>query len=212
MLSDKISPNITAAILSGGRNKRMNGRNKAFIRIGGAPFIQKTIKLLKEIFPETFIVTNSPAEYSAYKKDCRIISDEIKDIGPLGGIHAALSKTSKEAVFFVACDMPFLHNGFIRKEIAYFNKSDSDAVVPRITGLIEPLHAIYRKDLKDKISDFVKDSGNRSIRNFLATVKVSYWDVEDDILHRNMFKNLNTEEDLIEAGGKIHAGKIKDLV
>ncbi len=212
MLSDRISPNIAAAILSGGKNRRMAGKNKAFVEIDGEPLVQKTIKLLKDIFPETFIVTNSPAEYSAYNKDCRIISDEIKDIGPLGGIHAALSKTSKEAVFFVACDMPFLHNASIREEIEYFNKTGCDALVPRVGTLIEPIHAVYRKGLKDKISDFVKNSGDHSIRSFLETVNVFYWDLEDDLLHRSMFKNLNTEEELNEAGGKIHAGKIKGLV
>jgi len=212
MLPDKISVNIAAAILSGGGNKRMNGRNKAFIKIGGEPLIQKTLRLLKGIFPEILIVTNSPAEYSAYKSDCRIICDEIKDIGPLGGIHAALSKTSKEAVFFVACDMPFLHNAFIREEIGYFNKTDCDVLAPRAGALIEPLHAVYRKRLKDKIADFIKNSGDYSIKSFMETVNVSYWDLGDDPSRRDMFKNLNTEEDLSEAEGKINAGKIKGLV
>lgn len=212
MRSDKISANIAAAILSGGRNKRMKGRNKAFIRIGGAALLQNTITLLKDVFSEIFIVTNSSDEYSAYKKDCRIISDEIKDIGPLGGIHAALSKTSKEAVFFVACDMPFLHNAFIREEIRYFNKAGCDVLVPRIGNLIEPLHAIYREDLRDKIIDFIMAGKDHSIRNFLETISVVYWDLEDDPLRRNMFRNLNTEEDMIEAGGEIHADKIKGLV
>jgi molybdopterin-guanine dinucleotide biosynthesis protein A len=212
MPSDRISPNIAAAILSGGKNRRMAGKNKAFVEIGGEPLIQKTIKLLKEIFSEVLIVTNSPVEYSAYKKDCRIISDKIKGIGPLGGIHAALSKTSKEAVFFVACDMPFLHIASIEEEAEHFNKTVCDALVPRVGTLIEPIHAVYRKGLKDKIAGFVKDSGVHSIRSFLETVNVSYWDLEDNLLHRNMFKNLNTEDDLIEAGGKIHAGKIKSLV
>jgi len=203
MLPDKISVNIAAAILSGGKNKRMGGRNKAFVEIDGAPLIQNTIKLLKEIFPEVLIVTNAPAEYSAYKKDCRIIGDEIKDIGPLGGIHTALSKTSKAAVFFVACDMPFLHNAFIREEIEYFNKTGCDGLVPRVGTLIEPLHAIYKKGLKDRVADFVKNSGDRSIKSFLETVNVSYWDLEDNLLHRSIFKNLNTEEDLREAKKRI---------
>lgn len=199
MLSDKISPNIAAAILSGGRNRRMAGKNKAFVEIDGAPLIQKTVKLLKEIFSEILIVTNSREEYLTYKDDCRIISDEIKDIGPLGGIHAALSKTSKEAVFFVACDMPFLHNAYIREELEYFDKVDCEALVPRIGALIEPLHAIYRKDLRDKVSGFIKTSGDHSIKSFLKTIGTAYWDLEDDLLHRKIFKNLNTEEDLREA-------------
>ncbi len=212
MPPDKISVNISAAILSGGKNRRMAGKNKAFIEIGGERLIQKTVRLLKGIFPEVLIVANSPEEYSAYESECRIISDEIKDIGPLGGIHAALSKTSTEAVFFAACDMPFLHNAFIREEIEHFNKTACDALVPRIGASIEPLHAIYRKELRDKIAGFARTGKDHSVRNFLETIGAAYWDLEDDLLHGNIFKNLNTEEDLRAAGGKIHADKIKGLV
>ena len=62
------------------------------------------------IFKEVILVTNSPEDYVLFENECRIIPDIIKDKGPLGGIHSALSNTAKKAVFFVACDMPYLHN------------------------------------------------------------------------------------------------------
>ncbi|MBI4739917.1 molybdenum cofactor guanylyltransferase, partial [Candidatus Woesearchaeota archaeon] len=101
---------ISAAILAGGKNSRMSGENKAFIRIGQRPIIEVVIKILEGIFEEIILVTNSPEEYKAYEKRATVCRDIVKNTGPLGGIYSALSTAKEEAVFFVACDMPFLHN------------------------------------------------------------------------------------------------------
>ena len=140
-------------------------------------------------------MTNSPADYESYKEECSIVTDIIKDIGPLGGIHSALSHTTKDAVFFVACDMPFLHNGVIRNQIDYFGKVQCDALVSRIGQRIEPLHSVYRKNIKDAADDFIKKSSNYSVKSFLETINIGYWDLDDSAFYRNVFRNLNTPED-----------------
>lgn len=199
MKKDKIISNIAAAILAGGKNSRMSGFNKAFIQIDGIPIIQRTLKLLKGIFEEVVLVTNSPQDFSAYDKEVIIATDIIKNVGPLGGMHSALSVTSKKAVFFVACDMPFLHNALISKQLNYFSKTNCDCLVPRLDASVEPLHSIYKKYLKDKINSFVQNSNDYSIRNFLKTIDVYYWDLTNNRLNREIFKNLNTKEDLKRA-------------
>jgi len=183
------------AVLAGGKSSRM-GRDKAFIQVGGAPIIQRTIGLLKKIFEEIIIVTNTPADYALYEKDSRIVTDIIKDIGPLGGIHSALSYTSKRSVFFVACDMPFLHNDMVVRQLELFNKTVCDAFLPKIGNFIEPLHAVYRKELKDKLFSFIKSSNDHSIRGWLKTVNTAYFDIEDNPGNRSVFKNMNTPGDL----------------
>lgn len=200
-MKNRVSNDIAAAILAGGKNSRMAGSNKAFISINGTPIIQRTIELLEEIFDEVILATNTPEDFRLYKERVVITKDIIKGIGPLAGIHSALSQTSKEGVFFVACDMPFLHIDLIRKELTCFNKAGCDCLVPRIGSYIEPLHAIYKKSIKDAIQSFAKDNGNYSIRNFLKTRDVFCWDLEDNIFNRKIFKNLNTKEDLKEIGG-----------
>ena len=187
---------IAAGILAGGKNSRMQGRNKAFIKMEGVSIIEKTIVLFEDIFDEIIIVTNSPNDYKEYARRVVIAEDEIKDIGPLGGIHAGLSKTSKRAVFFAACDMPFLHNGLIRQQLEYFKTKDCDALVPKAGNFIEPLHAIYKKNMADDIRCSLKESSDYSIKSFLKTVDVCYWDLESPHFHRDIFKNVNTEEDI----------------
>ncbi|MFH1504189.1 MAG: molybdenum cofactor guanylyltransferase [Candidatus Omnitrophota bacterium] len=194
-MSFLIDSSIACAILAGGKNSRM-GRDKAFLQVGGVPIIQRTLALLKGISEEVIIVTNSPRDYSLYKKDSLIVADIIKDAGPLGGIHSALSHTSKKSVFFIACDMPFLHNDIITRQFQLFNKTDCDAFIPRIGGFIEPLHAIYKSKLKNNLSLFIKKSDNYSIRRWLEAVNVSYFDLEGNADNKNIFKNINTPYDL----------------
>ncbi len=188
--------NIAGAILAGGDSIRMNGQNKAFLHINGIPLIQKTINLLKKIFEEIMIITNTPNEYKAYQKECTILEDKIKGIGPLEGIYTGLSSTKKDAVFFVACDMPNLHIDFILKEITLFNQSNCDALIPEIGSFIEPLHSIFKTSLKHKMYDFINTTQDYSIKNFLKTINVSYMDLEDNQFNKNIFKNINTLEDL----------------
>jgi molybdopterin-guanine dinucleotide biosynthesis protein A len=207
--SHKATVNLAAAILAGGKSRRMAGVDKSFIRVGGISLIQRIINTLKEIFEEIILVTNRPRDYSVFRKDCFIISDIITGAGPLSGIYSALSKTEKEAVFFVACDMPFLHNGLIRKQLACFKKTNSDVLVPRIKGLIQPLHAVYKRSLKNSLYRYLKNTSDYSIKGFLKSTCVYYWDLQDSLFHRNIFRNLNTEEDLKEA--ESYAGKVKGL-
>lgn len=201
---------VGCSILAGGRNARMGGENKAFLKIDNIPMIERIIAILKEISDEILLITNSPGDYHQYEKDCCIITDRIKGVGPLAGIHAGLLKTRKEALFFTACDMPFLHNALILRQINCFNQTNCDAVVPRRGSFIEPLHAVYKKGLNEYIDQYLEEGKDCSIRGFLKKVRVCYLDLEDTPAHRRVFKNVNTQEDLEGLGGS-YAGEIKGM-
>lgn len=194
--ADRKKLKLSAAILAGGKNSRMGGEDKAFLRFEGQPLIQRTIAVLKPIFSEICIVTNSLQFYDQYTNDAIIIEDSIKEMGPLGGIYSALSQARNEAVFFVACDMPFLHIEFIEQQIREFEKIDVDAFVPRIGDRVEPLHGIYHRKISAKLLSFLRVSQKRSIREFLQEVKTEYWDLDDTAVNRKYFTNVNTPEEL----------------
>jgi len=54
------APNCCAAILSGGRNTRMEGRNKAFLEVDGRTILDRLIATLSPMFPEIVLVTRQP--------------------------------------------------------------------------------------------------------------------------------------------------------
>lgn len=190
---------IAAAILAGGKNTRMKGKNKALVSVGGVAIIRRTLSTLREIFKEIIIVTNSERDFSAFKKSSIITSDLIKNSGPLAGIYSALSVTTQQAVFFVACDMPFLHNGFIQEQINCFRKSRCDCLLPRIGNLAQPIHAIYKKSLESDIRKFILYNQDHSLAAFLKTVNTRYLDLENSEFYRRIFMNVNTSEDLKNA-------------
>ena len=74
----------TAIILAGGKSTRM-GFDKQFLELNKKRLIDIIINKLKEEFEEIIIVTNKPEEYRKYTQ--KILSDKIKDVGPLGGIY-----------------------------------------------------------------------------------------------------------------------------
>ena len=195
---------VAAAILAGGRSSRMGGRNKAFVDVNGAPMIVEATALLKGLFDEVMIVTNTPHEYEALASDAVIFTDIITGCGPLGGIHAALSHTKHEAVFFTGCDMPHLHAGLIQHMTDRFATVREDALVPRLRGMAEPLHAIYRTCVKDRIHAFVEQGASFSVNRFLETISVCYWDMDGLDEYHEAFANLNTEEEVEQARQRQH--------
>lgn len=186
---------ISAAILAGGANKRFNGKTKANIQISGVRIIARTVKILHEIFDDIIIVTNTPEEFKGYKH-FKMVPDEIKNVGPLGGIQAALKVASNDALFVFASDMPCISSELVRKHIEFYNKRRCDAAIPRINDFKEPLHAIYNKKIGEKLNEFLKGTDKYSIENFIKDLNVRYHNLDDTFENRRAFMNINTPQDL----------------
>jgi len=118
----------------------VTGENKALVKLHGIPLIERVLDVMRPIFRRVIIITNTPDEYSYL--ELPMYQDIIKGLGPLGGIITGL-RVIPDSGFFVACDMPFLSQGLIRHIVEI--KADFDVVVPRISGNMEALHALYGK-------------------------------------------------------------------
>lgn len=186
---------IAGVILAGGKNTRIGGKCKAFIQLNNKSFFNIITSTLEQIFNEIIIVTNNPSDFTAFINKYSIITDEIKNIGPLGGIYSALYYCSAEAIFIVPCDMPYLNKELIEKQIEFYTKSDCDTLIPRMGSFIEPLHAIYKKTINNRLQSFIKETQDYSIRKFLKLINVQYMDIENNKLNRQAFTNINTNED-----------------
>ncbi len=186
-------PQVGALILAGGKNSRMGGHDKAFLRIGGEAVVERSLALLRRCFPEVVVVSNHPDKYAAFA--VTVASDEFYAAGPLAGIHAGLKFLRSPYAFVVACDMPFLRIEPIRYLVAAIR--DQDAIVPRWDNDIEPLHAIYATALRPRIAAALS-SGTHAIRDFLPTIHVEY--IAEAELRavagaEESFRNVNTPEE-----------------
>jgi len=195
MESFKESNKVSAAILAGGLNKRFNGKTKANIQISGVRIIARTIKVLHEIFDDIIIVTNTPEEFKGYNH-FTLVADEIKNVGPLGGIHAAMKVAKNEAIFVFASDMPCISSDLVKKHLEFYHKRTCDAAIPRIKDFKEPLHSIYNRRILNDLDEFLKGTNKYSIENFLHDLNVRYHNLEDKEEYKKAFVNINTPNDL----------------
>lgn len=186
---------MSAAILAGGESRRMGGAIKPLINIRGRRIIDSIIETASGLFREILIVTNTPAEFATIA-GVRIVPDIFVGAGPLGGLHAALSGSEYEAVFVFAGDMPFIDRPIVISEIELYNGEECEAVVPRVGGLAEPLHAIYSRTLIARIESLLAENRGASVRDLFASCKTCWIDLEKNDRTRVAFSNLNTPEDI----------------
>ena len=187
--------NISGIILAGGANRRFNGMTKSNIIIDGKTIISRITDTIRDIFDEIIIVTNTPEEFKEYNK-YKIVSDQFLKVGPIGGIHAALKASSKEALFVFAGDMPLLQNKLIIRLIDFYNSHRCDVLVPRINKNIEPLHAIYNISIKRTLEEYLKGDHDYAVRKFFKRVNVSYLQFKESEETINVFTNINSPSDI----------------
>ncbi|GAI12566.1 unnamed protein product [marine sediment metagenome] len=187
---------MVAIILSGGNNRRML-HNKAFLQMGQKSIIEREIEVLSTFFSRIIVVTNTPENHEHLRVS--LVSDVVPGKGPLGGIYSGLMAPKDKYNFVVSCDLPFLNAGLISYMIEL--TEGHDIVVPRLNGLVEPLHAIYSKHCLIPIKRQL-DRNELKIQSFFGEVKVRYIR-ESEIKKYDpkgiAFFNVNTEEDLGKA-------------
>lgn len=185
----------TSIILAGGKSSRM-GFDKQFLKIDEKRLMNLVINKLEEEFDEIIIVTNKPDEYIGFKEKIR--TDIIKGMGPLSGIHSGLSEASSEYAFVIACDMPNINIDYVRYMKKVIEGKDMDACVTRTKDNIEPLHGFYSKGIVERIEKHLL-SNRRSINSLIHDLKTHYIEESEAMefgLNGDVFKNLNTKEDL----------------
>ncbi len=185
--------NVSGVILAGGKSRRY-GTNKAFVKIDGTPLLERVIMVMQSLFQHLILITNTPDEYAYLKLPMH--GDLIKGLGPIGGVFTGLSVIPDDAGFFVACDMPFLNRELILHMAR--NRGGFDAVVPRISGMMESLHALYGKRCLPAIRRLIYAREYQTIRIF-QEVSVRYVD-EDEIRgfdpELRFITNVNTPQEL----------------
>lgn len=187
--------NISGVVLAGGVNSRFNGMVKAKIVIGRKTIIARTSDILRNIFSEIILVTNSPEEFVEFP-EFKFVSDEIQNRGPLGGIHAALKATSGEAVFIFAGDMPFIDEEIITILINSYTEHKCEILIPKTGDFIEPLHSIYSKAILQNVEKFLEANNKNAVREFIKGVNTYYLPLESSEKTRKAFTNINYPEDL----------------
>ena len=186
-------PAVAGAVLAGGRSRRM-GSDKGLLRIGSRRLIDVVLETIRRLFPEVLVVANDPTAYEGL--GVPIVPDRIPEIGPLGGIHAALCASHAPHTFCVACDMPLVNPAVVahlcRLAPGY------DAIVPEWDAGCEPLHAVYAQSCLPHVERMIRENRLR-VDALFSAVRVRRVAADElrplDPLLQS-FMNVNTPDEL----------------
>lgn len=129
---------VAAAILAGGRARRMGGSNKAALRVGDRRIVDRQLAVLRQV-ADPIIAVASPGDTFA-DLGLRVVGDAIPGAGALGGIYSALIASPHPRILVVGCDLPFLTLPLLQR---LTQPSDADVVMPRTERGYEPLCATW---------------------------------------------------------------------
>ena len=182
---------IAAAILVGGRSKRMGSpKEKMVIKEDGRTFLDKICDeadACRGICLDAFYMSVRKGQKTG-RKGYIEIEDEYDDIVPMGCIFSVLERASKDgidAVLFLACDMI----KYDKEEISFICGAyqGEDILWARTDGdFIQPLASIYSVGIVGTIRDMA-DKGDYKLRNmeqYLANI--GYCDRENGDKYENV--------------------------
>ncbi len=137
----------TAAIIAGGRGRRLGGRDKSDLVIGGRRIIERQLAVLGRVAPHVLVVSDDHHRFRT--SGLQVCDDLLPGAGPLGGLHTALTRSPSRRTLVVAGDLPFLSAAFLRHLTVRAPRAE--AVVPRHASGLQPLCAVYDRSCLDAI-------------------------------------------------------------
>jgi molybdopterin-guanine dinucleotide biosynthesis protein A len=195
-------------ILAGGRSTRFGGEEKSLKLIGGKRMICRVIDALDCTVDELIISVRDERQQDLlypFISGYEFVYDEVRGIGPLSGVYAGLGRAKGDYVAIVACDMPLINKAAI--ELLFKKAEGHEAAVPRHPdGLIEPLHAVYKREPMLRAVKECIGAGERKISAPLRRLEdvVYVPDAEIKKVDRDLdtFLNVNRAEDMERIGQK----------
>ena len=127
----------------------------------------------------------------------RMVQDCFPGLGPLAGLHAALSHTEKDYVFCISCDMPFFTSELAAAMLDAFPKDGLAMACEDGTGRIHPLCGIYSKKLVTVMERRLCQKQLRMME-FLQEAQAAYFQTAGRFPDTT-FLNVNTPEDFSQA-------------
>jgi molybdopterin-guanine dinucleotide biosynthesis protein A len=197
----------SAVVLVGGEARRANGKEKYFFRYQGRTFIERLVDTLREVVDEIILVARDPEQCKRFHElqGVRCITDIRPGIGPIGGLHAGTLAAHGDLLFVSACDMPCIDASVV--SYLFTAIGDHEAAIPCWNyEMIEPLHAVYRRDV---LLEYLQNHESYSLRPLIRTMDTRYVPVEEirkfdpGLL---TFTNINKLEDLDQINGQDSTG------
>ncbi|WP_181348379.1 molybdenum cofactor guanylyltransferase [Thalassobacillus sp. CUG 92003] len=189
---------VQGAVLAGGQSSRM-GTNKAWLELNGRPVIDRVTNIMAEWADQITIVADEREAFNS--QPYPVISDIHTGIGPMGGLHAALSRMDEGVLALSACDTPFIEKGVYQHLLQELNRLEASIVIPVHHNRYHPMSGLYSTRLLSHIEDAI-EKHHYSLRQLWQRTDVHFVEafpgISDQQLDAHFF-NMNTPEDYRQA-------------
>jgi molybdopterin-guanine dinucleotide biosynthesis protein A len=194
-------------VLAGGRSTRF-GREKSLELVEGKRMICRAIDSICGAVDEVIISVRDERQRDLlvpFVGSYRFVFDQVEGIGPIAGLSSAFKEAKGDYAVVVACDMPYVSIDAI--ELLFRRAEGHDAAVPRHdNGLVEPLHAVYRRASMIDAIAASRDAGESRISSPLHRLKDVVYVPVEEIKRvspgRDTFMNVNRAVDMEGINGK----------
>ncbi len=157
-------------ILAGGRATRMEGRDKAFVRLAGRPLVERCIERLGPQAGPLAINSNAGGEpFATY--GLPVLADlDGRRSGPLAGVLAGLRWAATlddvpRAIATVAVDTPFFPADLVARLAAAGDRGKMIAMAAS-DGSTHPTFALWPLALADDLERFIDDGASLKVTAF----------------------------------------------
>ena len=194
---------IAGCILAGGRSRRMGGRNKALVSLGGRPLIEHVIDRLGPQVTELALSVETPRQ-ALDRFGLPQLPDPMPGYqGPLGGLLAAMRyfRDGPEWVLLAPCDAPFLPTDLAIRLLARARAATAECAAAVYASELQPTFSIWRQDLLAPLERAVLQEDLRGLKQFIGRVKAAacVWPVSGQSDVAPPFFNINDEAALQRA-------------
>lgn len=188
----------SAAVLAGGRGRRLDGRTKPLVDLHGQTFLARQAAALAALGQVPRLIATDAMPYAALPYE---VVPDLVAAGALGALYTAVATSPTPYVLVVAGDLPFLTAAFLGALVA--RRTDAEAIVPRPGGRWQPLCAVYHRDVAARLRARI-DRGEWRVTDALEDLvvgAVSDADLAPFDPDGRLLLNVNTPDDLRLATG-----------
>ena len=188
---------VSAFILAGGNSTRM-GSDKAFALLNGRTLLARMLEAARSLTSYVRIIGDS-AKYAPFAP---VVEDIFPGCGPLGGIHAALRSSATDLNVILAVDTPFVSLALLQFLVTRARNVPAAIVtVAQANGGFQPLCAVYRRQFAEAAEQALRGGRHKIDALFdpASTQVIRGDELESAGFSPNIFRNLNTPDDLVKA-------------
>jgi molybdenum cofactor guanylyltransferase len=173
-LHRKTRMQVPTYILAGGHSSRF-GSDKARYVWRGKTLLERVAASLQPVASRLIVVTDREDKYVDLGFDC--ITDLHSELGPLGGLYAALTHAEEGLILCTACDQLGIRTAWLQKLLAR-RSEDADAVAFR-SDIWHPFPGLYHSRIAARIRSAL-NSDRHAIWHVLESVHTNPLDLPGD--------------------------------